>query len=133
MTFHGSIKAERLKASRLAVNRTSESSDSECGPPALPDFQGTKSTSSSVPSSDTDVLRRLGEGKMEFPRPEVDHYSVVLFIVDLEVLHEEPPEQAPIMLGLERHRAHLAREKRSIRILIFDLLSDPSHGQPVVG
>ena len=67
MTFHGSTEAERLKASWLAANRTSESSDSKCGPPAPSYLQGTRSLSSSVPSPDTNVLGPSGEGKMDLP------------------------------------------------------------------
>jgi hypothetical protein len=63
MNFHGSSEAERLKASWLAMNRASESSDSERGPPGSPYLQRTRSHSSSVPSPDADILRRSGEGK----------------------------------------------------------------------
>jgi hypothetical protein len=112
MNASAASEAEWFEASWLIMHRTSESSDSECGPPHLPDLQGTRSTSSSVSSPDTDVFRRPGEGKIDLPHPEADLNSVGLFIVDLEFLHEEPPEQAPITLGHERHLAHLAREKR---------------------
>ncbi|KAI9574031.1 hypothetical protein HD554DRAFT_2310555 [Boletus coccyginus] len=98
ITFDGSTEAERLKASWLAVNRTSESSDSECGPPAPPHLQPNRSPSSTPP--DANVLRRLGEGRTDLPpagRPSfcssVPPLSTSSY---LEVLHEEPWEQGPI-------------------------------------
>jgi hypothetical protein len=100
ITFHGSTEAEQLKASWLAVNRTSESSDSECGPPAPPSLQGTRPPSSSVPPPDANVLRRSGEGKTDLPpagRPSfcssVPPLSTSSY---LDVLLEEPSEQGPI-------------------------------------
>lgn len=108
MTFDGLSEAEQFKTSWLTMNRTSESSDSDCGPSAPPHLQGTgtrpqsklASSPPSVPPLDMDVLRRSGEAKTDLPlmsRPSfcssVPPLSTSSY---LEVLHEDPSEQSPI-------------------------------------
>ncbi|KAG6374416.1 hypothetical protein JVT61DRAFT_4453 [Boletus reticuloceps] len=98
LTIHGSTEAERLKASWLAINRTSESSDSERGPPHL---QETRSPPSSVPPPDAGPLRRSGDGKTDqLPTGRPSCCSSVPPLSSascLEVLHEEPSEQGPFL------------------------------------
>ncbi|KAF8126940.1 hypothetical protein EV363DRAFT_498768 [Boletus edulis] len=93
-TIHGSTEAERLKASWLAINRTSESSDSERGPPH-------SSPPSSVPPPDAGPLRRSGDGKTDqLPTGRPSYCSSVPPLSPascLEVLHEEPSEQGPFL------------------------------------
>lgn len=108
VTFNGVSEAERLKASWLVMNRTSESSDPDCECSASPCLQGTKarplsvlaSPSSPVPPPEADALRRSDEGKTDLPpmgRPSfcssVPPLSTSSY---LEVLHEDPSEQGPI-------------------------------------
>ncbi|KAF8554467.1 hypothetical protein OG21DRAFT_1064914 [Imleria badia] len=98
LTFDGSTEAERLKASWLATNRTSESSDSECGPPAPPSLQRTRTSSSSA--RDANSLRRSCEGKTDLPPAGRPSFCSSVHALSnsshLEVLHEEPWEQAPV-------------------------------------
>lgn len=96
-TFDGSTEAERLKTSWLAINRTSEGSDSECGPPAPPNLHRTRSTSSSLPpDANTNALRRSCEAKTDLPpagRPSFcSSVHPLSTSSHLEVLHEEPSE-----------------------------------------
>ena len=107
-TSDGFSEAERLKTSWLAMNRTSESSDSDCGHPLPPHLQrsGTRprsmvvSPSYSIPPPDADVLRRSGDEKTDLPPtaiPSIYSSGPPLPTSSyLEVLHEDPSEQAPI-------------------------------------
>ncbi|KAN0092937.1 hypothetical protein V8E55_003721 [Tylopilus felleus] len=96
VTSGGSTDAERLKANWLATNQTSESSDSECGPPVPPQLHSTRLSPSAAPPSDADVFRRSCEGKTDLPpagRPSFCSSAPPLSISShLEVLHEEPSE-----------------------------------------
>lgn len=92
-TFNGgSSEAERLKAGWLAVNRNSESSESDCGPHPSPYLQPTRVCPESLPS-----LPFESEARRSSERPSLCTSLPPLSIPSfLEVLHEESSDQAPI-------------------------------------
>jgi len=98
LTFDGSSEAERLKASWLAVNRDSESSESDhlhASPYLQPTRAGPKSMPT-LPTSEADN-RRSSEGVSAAGRPSLCSSLPPLSISSyLEVLHEEPSDQGPI-------------------------------------
>lgn len=100
MTSGGSTEAEQLKASWLAMNRISESSDSDCGPPTPPYLgTGPQSMPSSAPPPDANVLRRSVEDNADLPsagRPSFCSSLPPLSTSYLEVVHEDPSEQGPL-------------------------------------
>lgn len=94
MTFSGSTEAERFKATWLAMNRTSESSESDCAP-TTPHETG-QSTLSFAPDV---VSRKSGESRTDVPsagRPSFCSSLPPLSTSYLEVLHEDPSEHGPI-------------------------------------
>ena len=112
-------RSGRLKASWLVINRISEGSDWECGPPLI----------------------GRGEDRSPYCRPQFCSSVPSLSPIPsfLGILHEKPPEQGPITL--EPDRAHLAaRLPRkgpsaflfSILFLFLILCTDSAISHPVV-